>query len=86
MRTRLDEIVEEELPLAGPFVGTIGEIGGRIAERAFRHGVERVSEQLFKQPGRLLVQPSPAEERSRRCARCHYDPGSWQYDRRSNSK
>ena len=39
MRTRLDEIVDEELAAFPELRGQ--PCGGRIAERAFRHGVEQ---------------------------------------------
>ena len=75
MRTRLDEIVEEEIRAeagdrhAGPMVAAICK---RIAERAFRHGVEQAGTGMheackvrysgihFDLRG---VQPAPAEER-----------------------
>lgn len=69
-RTRLDEIVEE---ISGKTPDTnwdywspyAVEVFGKIAEACFRHGVERVSEQLLKQPGSLYVQPAPAGESKR---------------------
>jgi hypothetical protein len=63
MRTRLDEIVEEE-------TGEDASPGWhvRIAERAFRHGVEQCvasPDWTGLQPSR--VQPAPAEEKCRSC-------------------
>jgi hypothetical protein len=70
VRTKLDEIVEEECK-------GLDAIGKRIAERAFRHGVERGEEflrltiqNLLKMDTDVLirgaerVQPAPAEEKS----------------------
>ena len=69
MRTRLDEIVEEEIRAeagdrhAGPMVAAICK---RIAERAFRHGVERgwkiaMADSSFAP----VIQPTGAEEKCR---------------------
>ena len=78
MRTRLDEIVEEEIRAeagdrhAGPMVAAICK---RIAERAFRHGTERTHEAftgctigIWGPYDKLLVRgeevrPAPAEEK-----------------------
>jgi hypothetical protein len=44
MRTKLDEIVEEVLAMGEGLSPERRENGNRIAERAFRHGVERARE------------------------------------------
>lgn len=68
-RTRLDEIVEEEFyKQGGPYTMEYGE---RIAERAFRHGVEQaMREWVAVKPG-PAIQPAPAEEK--RCSHCFVD-------------
>jgi hypothetical protein len=68
MRTKLDEIVEEEVQRAGAtFFTRTGpdEMGKRIAERAFRHGVEGgVATAPYMKDGRsYIVQPEPVGER-----------------------
>jgi hypothetical protein len=55
VRNRLDEIVEEELRIGVLHSPTVR----RIAERAFRHGVERAQQQP---PHPSLIQPAPAKE------------------------
>lgn len=64
MRTKLDEIVEEEMGEAhGPQI-TFGAICGRIAESCFRHGVERAQDREQWNPGDpSKVEPAPAEEK-----------------------
>ena len=88
-RTKLDEIVEEELkrerdmdqPLNNVYSVNLGpaiaRVCKRIAERAFRHGVERCAAHANTYPGPMNVQPAPAEEK-KRCECGHEDPG---YDR-----
>ena len=56
MRTRLDEIVEEEC-----IKGYDGTVAKRIAERTFRHGVEQHAALTDGDSG--AVQPAPAEEK-----------------------
>ncbi len=73
MRTKLDEIVEEEGKSGGWHVQKEPEAPAnllrptmdRIAERAFRHGVERgVATAPYMKDGRsYIVQPAPAEEK-----------------------
>ena len=84
MRSRLDEIVEEEC-----IKGYDGTVAKRIAERAFRHGVERDrgllqdildgacaaarSGTTWWTPAHVSsprdVQPAPAEEKANECQR-----------------
>jgi hypothetical protein len=84
MRTRLDEIVEEEIPRESHYTAhaeVVRTWGKRIAERAFQHGCEmggmaavRNCEQirLGKAPeyGGETVQPAPAEEKL--CGKCRH--------------
>lgn len=61
MRTMLDVIVEEEFGFDDKCVRDAGK---RIAERAFRHGVEQCS-RVGMFDYRSSVQPAPAEEKAR---------------------
>jgi hypothetical protein len=78
VRTRLDEIVEEEFEKVGRvLVFSTGEICKRVAELAFRHGVERgiIEGRKFDRGSRVEgfdhVQPAPAEENVPvRCPTC----------------
>jgi hypothetical protein len=61
-RTRLDEIIDEELsfpPGPAPTFGQLGDAVRRIAERVFRHGAEQ-RERDGRDVGPMEVQPAPA--------------------------
>jgi hypothetical protein len=61
MRTKLDEIVEEECPMKGSFKASPWV--HRVAERAFRHGVERARGWYLQTPAKD-VQPEPVGEKT----------------------
>jgi hypothetical protein len=76
VRTKLDEIVEEEarrtLVSANGWTASARNeflsLASRVAVRVFRHGVEQACEKMFGQPGRVSgVQPAPAEDSIKRC-------------------
>lgn len=71
MRTRLDEIIEFEVRASGfgswntesSDLTTLPATVKRIAERAFRHGVEQLMKNVFVSYDTENVQPAPAEEK-----------------------
>lgn len=82
MRTRLDDLVDEEFRTEG-WHSSMKFAAKRIAERAFRHGAEmggmaavRLCEQirLEKAPPEFgyEVQPAPADEKA--CTNCGHTP------------
>jgi hypothetical protein len=87
MRTKLDEIVEEEIAEARRVYWTASDLvetlGGRIAERAFRHGVEQGAhgaihatkfiDAVNPEEFSYRVQPEPVGEKKVRCP--HYWTG-----------
>ena len=63
MRTRLDEIVEEERACLNGWAAYPAGLH-KIAERAFRHGVEQAHGVFaYLDPNGRNVQPAPAEEK-----------------------
>jgi hypothetical protein len=74
MRTKLDEIVEEEIPRESHYTAHVEVVrtwGKRIAERAFRYGCERhalwVKSVVDASPN---IVPAPAEEKF--CLKCKH--------------
>lgn len=96
MRTRLDEIVEEECRGEATYGGNEITVGRRVAERAFRHGVEQTKAAAtcreanvyginLKIPEFGNVQPAPAEDRCAGKTGIHVCPDRRKGERRTET-